>query len=172
LRNAAAAALDVAVLAGSGASGEPLGLTNTVGVGSVSGTSLAYDDVIEFQTDVGDLNAVINRGSLGWTTTPSVAAALKQRHRVASTDSPLWVGDVNAGLLDGKRAVSTLSCPADTLIYGDWSGITIFQWGEGLVIEVDPFSKFQQGVVGVRLVLPIDVLVARPSSFAIASSIT
>ena len=61
--------------------------------------------------------------------------------------------------------------PAGTAIYGDWSGVQIVEW-DGAAIEVDPFSKFTAGIVGVRLLLPCDVLTARPKAFSVASSIT
>lgn len=172
LRNAAGAALDRAVLSGSGAAGEPLGLTKVPGTHAVAGASLAYAGIVESQTDVGNGDGVVNRATLGWVTTPAVAGTLKQRYRVANTDSPLWSGDANDGTIDGKPALSTTAMAAATMAYGDWSSLLILAFAGGLQIELDPFSKFNMGIVGVRLIMPVDVVVTRPASFAVTSSIS
>ena len=168
---AAGKALDTALVAGSGASGEPTGILNTPGVGSVTGTSLAYAGIVEFQQDVADAEGVENPDALGWSTTPTVAGLLMARHKVASTASPLWEGNLSAGQVCSRPAYASKSMPAGTAIYGDWSGVQIVEW-DGAAIEVDPFSKFTAGIVGVRLLLPCDVLTARPKAFSVASSIT
>ncbi len=53
----------------------------------------------------------------------------------------------------------------------DWSSLAIIEWGTPAV-EVDPYSSFKSGVVGVRLLVLIDVIVQRLPAFSVASSIT
>ena len=71
-----AVAADAAGLVGSGASGEPTGIINTSGIGSVTGTSLDYDKALEFQSDVLGQNALISRDACGYITTTAVAKLL------------------------------------------------------------------------------------------------
>lgn len=172
LRHAAGAELDRVVIQGTGTIGEPLGIIGTPGVHPVAGASLAYAGIVESQTDVGGASGAVNRATLGWLTTPDVAGALKQRQKVASTYSPLWEGDANDGTIDSKRALSTTNAPTATMLYGDWSGVTVNGFAGGLEIALDPFTQFRQGIVGVRLLLLADVIVTRPKSFALTSSIT
>jgi HK97 family phage major capsid protein len=89
---AAATALDAAALNGSGASGEPLGIIGTPGIGSVTGTSLAYAGIVEFQQDVATAGAGHDPATCAYVAPLATASLLKQRQRVASTDSPLWRG--------------------------------------------------------------------------------
>jgi HK97 family phage major capsid protein len=173
LRAAAGAAIDAAVVAGSGANGEPLGLLNTSGIGSITGTDLDYADLIDFQAAVATGEGVRDPSRLGWVGAVDVAELLKARVRFAGTDSPLWVGDVNDGLIDGKQAFATNAVPDGALLYGDWSGITLYDWeANGLQVSLDPFSKFQSGIVGMRLLLAVDLVVTRRPAFAVATSIT
>ena len=164
-------AADLGALDGSGASGQPLGIRNTPGVGSVTGTSLSKAGINDFQTDLLDSNAVLNPSALGFVTTPAVASILNQRVAFTGTASPLWAGPLHDGQIDGIRAMSTKQVPAGTMIYGDWSELLIGEWGV-LAIEVDPFTVFQTFKIGVRAMYTIDIAVRHATSFSVAISIT
>jgi HK97 family phage major capsid protein len=105
-----AVAADAAGLVGSGASGEPTGIINTSGIGSVTGTSLDYDKALEFQSDVLGQNALISRDACGYITTTAVAKLLANRQRFTGVDSPLWQGNLAGhrgrlpGVFDGTDA--------------------------------------------------------------------
>lgn len=168
---AVAKALDEALLGGSGGSGQPLGIANTSGVGAFTGTSLNYAALVDAQQDVADGEGVENVGALGWATTPTVAGLLAQRYKVASTASPLWEGKLSAGSVCGAPAFASKSLPASTMVFGDWSGATIFEW-DSAVISVNPYADFQRGLTGIRLLLMADVLITRPKAFSVASSVS
>ncbi len=159
------------VINGTGASGEPLGVLNTSGIGTVSGTSLAYAGLIEFQQDVADANAVLNPDTLGYVTTPSVAGLLKSRQRFTGSDSPLWRGSLHTGEIEGVPAYSTKQVPAGSMIYGDWSQVVVAEWGN-LAIEVNPFADFKAGIIGIRGLWSVDIVVRHAESFSVATSIT
>jgi len=163
------AAMDLAALAGTGAAGQPLGIIGSAGVGSVTGTSIDYAKVLEFQADVAAANALT--GKLGYATTPAVAALLMGRVRFSGTASPLWEGSVNDGQVLGHRAMSSMQLPAGTMIFGDWSQLVLAFWGP-LEIAVNPFANFSAGIIGVRVMLSMDVGVRQPAAFSVASSIT
>lgn len=164
-----ALAADLAILNGSGAAGQPTGILNTAGIGSVTGTSLAYDDIVEFQTDTAAGNALF--GSSGFVTTPAVAGLLKQRVKFANTETPLWEGQLLDGTVDGYRAMASNQIPAATMLFGYFASVLVPEWGV-LGVEVNPFANFQAGIVGVRAMYSMDVGVRYPTSFSAAATIT
>jgi HK97 family phage major capsid protein/HK97 family phage prohead protease len=167
LAKAVALAADLAGLAGSGSSGQPTGIIGTSGVGSVTGTSLEYADMLEFQTDIG--NAL--SPTCGYVTTAAVAALLMARVKVASTYSPLWDGSILDANACGFRGMSSAQMTAAAMVFGDWSQLVMAEWGS-LAIEVNPFANFQAGLIGVRALYAMDVGVRVPGAFSVATSIT
>jgi HK97 family phage major capsid protein len=170
LAKTVALAVDSAALNGTGASGQPLGLLNTSGIGSVTGASIDYADMIEFQSDVAAANA-LDEQSCTYVTTPTVAGLLMARVKFASTASPIWEGNLSAGTVLGYRAISSNQVPAGTLIFGDFSAMVIAEWGT-LQIDVNPFAAFSTGIVGVRAMYSVDVGVRYPGAFSVATSVT
>jgi HK97 family phage major capsid protein/HK97 family phage prohead protease len=169
LAQVTATAVDLGVLEGSGASGQPTGISNTAGIGAVTGTTIAYAGILEFQTDVAAANVMPARG--GYATTPAVAALLMQRQRFTSTDTPLWRGNVWDGEVSGFPAMSSNQLTAASMIFGDWQEVVVGEWGV-LEVEVNPYANFQAGIIGVRAIYSMDVGVRRPFAFSRATSIT
>jgi hypothetical protein len=101
-----ALAVDNAAINGTGTAGQPTGIVTTAGIGAVTGTSLAYSGVLEFQSDVLAANALLNAGAAGYVTTPGVAALLSGRARFPNTDTPLWEGSLLDGRVAGFRAAA------------------------------------------------------------------
>lgn len=164
-----ALAVDQAVINGSGASGQPTGIINTAGIGSVSGTSIAYAGMLEFQTDVAGNNVMPVRG--GYATTAAVAALLMQRVKFTNTASPLWDGNVWDGNVCGFPGMSSAQVPSANILFGDWNEVVVGEWGV-LEIEVNPYANFQAGIVGVRAMYSVDVALRRPFAFSLATSVT
>ena len=165
-----ALAIDLAALNGSGASGQPTGLLSTAGIGSVTGTSLNYAGILEFQADIAAAN-VSDPQAIGFLTTPSVAALLMQRQAFASTDSPLWEGNMLNGTVAGVRAAASTQCPTATAICGDWAELLIGEWSF-LEIATNPYANFAGGIIGLRAMQTVDVGVRQPGAFSVATSIT
>jgi hypothetical protein len=94
-----------AVLNGSGASGQPTGIIGTSGIGGVTGASITYAGILEFQTDVAGANVVPASG--GYVTTPPIAALLMARQRFSSTDTPLWIGNIWDGAISKGGVMQT-----------------------------------------------------------------
>lgn len=163
-----ALALDSAAISGSGASGQPTGITATAGIGSVTGTSIAYAGIVEFQTDVAGGNALVE--NCAYLTTPAVAGLLMQRQRFTSTDTPLWTGSVLDGLVAGFRATSSTQVPAANMIFGDFAQVIMASWGV-LEIETNPYAGFTAGIIGVRAWATVDVGIRQAGAFSLATSI-
>lgn len=170
LSRAAGTAIDKAALAGSGASGEPLGIVHTPGIGAFTGGTLNRSALTNAQLDVADANATTS-GQVGFVTTPTIANTLANRADTIESTSPVWRGPLHEGLVIGTRALSTRNCPASTMIYGDWSNLSVVSWGAPEV-AIDPFTKFNQGTVAIRLLLQVDIAVTRAAGFTVATSVS
>lgn len=164
-----ALAIDAAAISGSGGSGQPQGIIGTAGVGSVTGTSIDYAKVIEFQTDIAASNALTE--NCAYLATPIVASLLAQRQRFTSTDTPLWQGNILDGTVCGFRATSSLQVPTGDLLFGDFSQVIIADWG---VIELatNPYANFAAGITGVRAWATVDIGVRQGGAFSLATSVT
>jgi HK97 family phage major capsid protein/HK97 family phage prohead protease len=154
---------------GSGVSGQPLGILQTSGIGSVTGTSLDYADIIEFMTDCAAANALW--AAAGYVTTPVVAGLLMARVKYSNTASPIWEGMLQDGTINNYRAMATNNVPTASMLFGDYSKTVIGEWGV-LEIEVNPYANFQAGIIGIRAMASIDVAVRYPVAYSAASSIT
>lgn len=164
-----ALAIDAAALQGTGTGGQPTGIASTAGIGSVSGTSLAYAGIVEFQTDVAAGNALTANSA--FVTTPAVAGLLMQRQRFASTDTPLWTGTVLDGVMGGYRAAATTQATAASMIFGDFSNVVIGQWGF-LEIALNPYANFAAAITGIRAIQTVDVAIRQAAAFSRAATIT
>ena len=170
LAQVVAIAVDLAALEGSGAGGQPTGISQTAGIGSVSGTSLAAAGVLEFQSDIATGN--IMPMSFGYVTTPAVAALLMVRPELPTTGTTrLWTGNLWDGNLFGFPAMATNQVTAATMVAGDWSKLVVAEWGT-LSVEVNPYANFQAGIVGVRAIYSLDIGVRIPVAFSRATTIT
>jgi HK97 family phage major capsid protein len=160
-------AIDQAVINGSGADGEPLGLLGTSGIGSQSGTSLAHSGVVAMKAAVSAANAP--DADISYIGTPAVRALLETREK-GSGNGHIWSADRVA---DRPAHVSTTVPPA-TMICGAFSQIYCGFWGAGLEVEIDPRDPvlFKSGVIRARLIASLDVAVLHPSAFSAATSIT
>lgn len=170
LAQVVAIAADLGALEGSGAAGQPTGISGTAGIGSVTGTSLAAAGIIEFQADVASANVTPQRG--GYVTTPAVAALLMARPELPTTGiERLWKGNIWDGSLFNFPAMTSNQLTAATMVFGDWQELVIGEWGV-LEVEVNPYANFQAGIIGVRAMYSLDVGVRRPFAFSRATTIT
>ena len=150
-------AIDAAILAGSGANGEPLGLLETDGVtetsGAVSQTTILDGIKALADADVAD-------EAIKFLSTPSLRRILQGRAVAASLEKMIWDGG-----LDQYPAYVSTACPAATIFGGDWSQVLLAIWGSGVEIVVDPFSGFRSNVVAFRAMVSTDVIVKKPGAF-------
>jgi HK97 family phage major capsid protein/HK97 family phage prohead protease len=164
-----ALAIDLAALEGTGASGQPTGISATAGIGSVTGTTIAYAGIVEFQTDVAAGNALAPNSA--YLTTPAVAGLLAQRQRFASTDTPLWQGSILEGQMGGFLATTTTQMTAASMMFGDFSQVVIGEWGM-FEIALNPYASFAAGITGIRAMQSVDIGIRQAAAFSRATTIT
>jgi HK97 family phage major capsid protein len=172
LAKVVATAVDLAAIAGTGTE-QPTGIINTGSIGGFSGTGLDAVACLNAQADVAAANAL--SGSLGYVTTPAVAALLMARPELPTTGtSRLWQGNMQEGSILGFRAMSSAQVPTADMIFGDWSQLVIGEWG---VLELATSNSantadFHKGITTIRAFLTVDVGVRHAGAFSLATSIT
>jgi HK97 family phage major capsid protein len=174
-----AIALDLAAIAGTGASNQPTGvLTNTsVGVytlGAQGGTA-SYTMAVGLEFTVENANA--NIGSLGYLTTPGIKATLKTVAQLTNTSGiPVWTGGPE-GIVNGYPAYSSKQVPNNltkgtqttvchAVLFGVWSQLYIGEWG-ALEIITDPYRLKKQGMIELTSFQMADIMLRYPEAFAV-----
>ncbi len=160
-------AIDQAVLNGSGANGEPLGLLNTTGINTETGTNLAQAGVVSMKRKVSDANAMDE--DISFIGTPTVRELLEKRER-ASGSGYIWDNDRVAS----RPAYVTTDMPTATMVCGAWPHIYLGIWGSGFVVEINPYDStgFKTGTIQARILISMDIAVLNRDAFCKATSIT
>lgn len=148
LMSALGAACQQVAIAGTGADGQPVGIINTVGIGSVAGGTNGLAPTNAHLCSLEHLvtgTAKADRGKCAWITSPYVRRKLRQTFINGTGSDPIW-DQADAYSLFGHPAGVTPSCP-DTLTKGSASGVCsaiIFGsmdclilgfWGSGVSVE-------------------------------------
>jgi hypothetical protein len=165
---AAIQGVDTAALTGVGGVGLPLGLLNSAGIGSQSGT--AYSHANSWTTRATLANANVDDTAIAWLGSTAVRTVLAARERAASNGF-IWEADQ----ITGRAANVSSIVPAGTLIAGDWNQLVYAFFGSGFQIDVTPFasaSDFQVGNMALRLMVSVDILLMHPAAFVSITGIT
>lgn len=160
--------VDYLVLNGQGAMSEPLGIMNTVGIGSVIyGGAASWPQILASESNLGSSNADIGR--LGWAVSPSTRNRWKQIPRIAGSTTPIFVmADDQA--VNGYPSVSTNQLSGThQSVFGNWSDVWILVWGDGIDFVVDRFTQSPAGKVIVTAHLWFNILVRHPQSFCVSA---
>ena len=191
-------AIDLGILNGSGSSGQPTGIMQTSGIGSVAmgtnGGAVTLEKVVDLEAAVMTVNGAVNANSVAYLTNYKVLAALKKIRAGGSTtgDGPFLFNTDAAGLgrgptpgvLNGyalaasNQVPSTLtkgssSAVCSALLMGDFSQAMVGFWGNGLEITIgEDKDDFSKALTSVRGIVTYDVAVRDPKSFAAILDIT
>lgn len=158
---------DEAIFAGTGASGQPTGITLMPGIGTQSGTSLAHAGILAMRQAV--LAAGGREDRLRWVGTPTVQQTLGARERAAGGGRFLW----DDGVILGRPAHATSTAPAGMLCVGDFSQAVLGIFGPPAIrLEVNPYQDFKAGIMAVRVVLSVDLAIPNPAAFTVAATVS
>lgn len=180
-----ALALDLAAIAGTGASNQPTGILNTTGIGDVAcgdpdGAAPVWADIIALETEVAVDNADI--GALAYLTNAKARGKLKTTEKAANTAQFIYENGIEPGfgLMNGYRAAASNQVPSDltkgigtalsAIIFGNWNDLVMGLWGT-IDILVDPFSGSTSGTVRVVALQDADIGVRHAESFAAAQDV-
>ncbi|CUA98225.1 phage major capsid protein [Thiomonas bhubaneswarensis] len=191
-----AAAIDLAAIKGTGAAGQPLGILNQAGIGSVAGgtdgAAITYDHLIELAGVVAVANA--DGPAQGYLLNPqTITALLKLKTTQGAYLVPVGasngetVAPAGGGFAPGsdRPAFTALGFPVaassnvpsdltkgagtnlSAAIFGNWADLLIGEWG---VLEVLPNAyasgAYEAGAVQIRAMQTIDIAVRHAQSFA------
>ena len=169
-----AAALDAAIFAGSGSSGQPTGVLNASGTNSIAaatnGGPATYALLVQMETEVGIDNGLLDN-TLAYVSNAKVQGKLKTIPQIAGY--PYYL--MNDGKVNGYPFYMTNAIPSNmeqgtsgevcsAALFGPWSQVLVGGWG-GLQFIVDPYSAKASGVLEISAMAYHDVLVRHPEAF-------
>ncbi len=180
-----ALAIDLACISGTGASGQPTGILNKAGIGSVAlgtnGGALTIDALIALETALTTAN--VDENNLAYMTNAKQVGALKTLKD--TTGRYLWTqypgifgqrtptpGEINGyPVARSNQVTSTLTKGTGTnlsaVIFANWSDLIIGEWG---VLEIlpNPYGAgFNSGSIDIRALQSVDINMRHPQSFAV-----
>jgi HK97 family phage major capsid protein len=157
--------LDRAAIYGTGSSNQPLGLTNTTGIGSQTITTYGtFEEYIGMETDVASANA--DAGSLRYIINAAARGALKS---TAKSSSAVAAGFVfEDGEINGYPVIVSNQLANNDALFGDFSMMIMGMWS-GLDLTVDPYAGATAGTVRVIALQDVDVAVKQPGAFCLGT---
>ena len=174
-----AVALDAAIFAGSGSSGQPTGVlsasgVNTITIDASNGGPLTHNLLVQMETEVGIDNGLLD-DTLAYVSNAKVQGKLKTIPQIAGY--PYYL--MNDGKVNGYPFYMSNAIPSNlgtgtsfsAAIFGNWSEVLVGSWG-GMQLIVDPFSAKQNGVLEISAAAYHDVLVRTPEAFCKIVDIT
>lgn len=165
LRAAAGEILDQGAVVGSGAGGQPTGILNTSGIGTVTfGGAATWPKVLEFEAAVARLNAdSADGGTMGFLASAATREKWRAKERAAGSGF-LW----DAGTVADRPALCSEHLAAtNRVVYGRWSELLLAVWA--LEVLGDVFTASLTGHVRFACNLICGVAVRRPQSFAVST---
>ena len=175
-----AAALDAAIFAGSGSSGQPTGVLgragNTVSIDGTGGP-ITYAKLVEMEQMVGEDNGLLDE-TLAYVSNAKVMGKLKTIPQVAGY--PWYL--LNEGKVNGYPFFMSNALPSNltkstgsnlsAAIFGPFSQVICGTWGGGLQFIIDPYTAKASGVLEVTAIAYHDVAVRHADAFAKIVDIT
>ena len=156
-------AIDLAAINGLGAAGQPRGILNTTGIGSVSWATdnePLFSEIVDIETEVAKDNALMQ--SLAYLTNATLRGYMKKT--VKEAGQALYIWESGETPLNGYPAEVSEQVPTGTALFGNWADLLIGNWA-GLDVLVDPYTGSAAGTVRVRVLQEVDVAVRHPESF-------
>ena len=189
--------VDLAILNGSGSSGQPTGIMQTSGIGSVAGgtngAAITLENIIKLEEQV----LIDNAGgdNMAYVTNAKVLSAMKQLRAggsAAGNGSFLWNTDLSGigrgatpGVVNGYPVGVTNQVPSNltkgstsgecsAVVFGDYSQALVGFWGNGMELAVSDSDNtdFQKALTSVRAITTLDVAVRQASAFAAILDVT
>tara|TARA_R100000655_G_scaffold19415_2_gene40534 strand:+ start:420 stop:2357 length:1938 start_codon:yes stop_codon:yes gene_type:complete len=190
-------AVDLGILNGSGSSGQPTGIMQTSGIGSVAigtnGGAITIESLVDLEEQVLIDNGNVS-DSLAYITNAKVLAELKKLRAGGSASgdgSFLWNTDPASigrggtpGSVNGYPLAVTNQVPSNltkgsssgvcsAVVFGDFSQASVGFWGSGLEITVGEESDdFAKALTSIRGIITYDVAVRHAESFAACLDLT
>jgi len=164
LTTQAAIKRDYLALYGNGAAGQPVGVKNATGVGTVTFSAAAtYAKVVEMESTVETANALL--GNMGYITSPSAKGKWKTKSVDAGSGVFIWAPD---NTVAGYRAFASAQIADHLAFFGNWADLLLCSWA-GLEVTVDVYTRADYGQVRIILEQHVDNVIRHPGSFVVST---
>ena len=181
-------AMDLGILDGAGAGGEPTGIMNTAGISSVTMQTLAAGAVgigaapsigsmLEFVSDLDAANAPT--GTRGWALHPLMVSELRQMEVDGAGKSvPLTAVNTSEGFNEfflgfPFRVTTSMTAPTagpastKSALFGNWDDVMVARWGGLRLLAYDTSDDaFSKDQTHIRATMRCDVALRHPESFS------
>ena len=174
LAGAIAAAVDAAIIQGSGTAGQPTGLLNDALLPTpitFAGANPTFAEIVQMETTVDTADNLVG-SALGYVAHPGLAGGMKTTDKGTDTGSFLWEGYPGRpgfGMVNGYPALSSSSCGSGNMVFGNWAEMYICFW-LNLDLTIDPYTQAKSGIVEVTAQVEVDLGARRPKSFIVGQS--
>jgi HK97 family phage major capsid protein len=126
----------------------------------VTGTSIAYADIVDLEASIGGLNI----GAGAYVMRPETKGFLKKTIALGTTAGPAIWSDDNT--VNGYPAYGVPAAKVERVYFGDWSYACIGQWGSPVEFIVDPYTKAASGQIIVTASALVDSGVMNKRAFS------
>lgn len=151
--------LDRTAVYGTGSANQPLGLTNTTGIGSQTITNYgSFVEYIGMETDVAVANA--DAGSMRYIINAAARGALKSTSIVGTEPRFVYENDE----INGYPVIVSNQLQSNDVLFGDFSQFVVGMWS-GLDLTVDPYAGATAGTVRIIALQDVDYAVRQPGAF-------
>jgi HK97 family phage major capsid protein len=172
---------DRVIIQGSGLNGEPVGITNTTGVGAdiTFGGAATWQDIVDFEYYLE--NANVRSGQMAFLTTPLTKSRLRATLKVASSTFPIYLWEqargeyppINGsmgGIMGESPAYATKNAPSsNVVIFGVFNNnVTKARWA-GFDLVVDPYTGAGSETIKTYVNQWIDVAIRYPQAFEVST---
>ena len=176
--------MDYTIGYGTGSNGQPLGIINNTGLGSVTfaggaskkfpasvggdgSTDLKCGDwgeYVDLETAIAVNNLDVS--SMRYVMNSVMRGALKQTLRASAAGSDYIMTD--AGEVNGYSTVISNQMQTNDVLFGNFADCVVGMWS-GLDVVVDPYTQSASGQVILTVHQDFDVALRRPQSFALGT---
>jgi HK97 family phage major capsid protein len=175
-----AAAVDLAGLAGTGATGQPEGIlvNSSVSEEALAGGAVTWADVLNMIAAV--LGADVRGGKFGWTFNAFVQAYLRKTVKESGgefyiMEDPNSLAGYPVQITSQMDGANISPAVSGKMLFGDFSQVILAFWGDGGAdILINPYEStaYAAGNVLMRAFIDADVLIRHPEGFCKAEGIT
>ena len=155
--------IDLAALYGTGASGQPQGISTATGVNLPTdfvAVTPTFLEIIAMESAVATDNALM--GALGYIIDATMRGSLKGTLKAAN--SGMFVYEADNTMNGYKTAITNQIATSGDAFFGNWSDMLIGAWG-GLDLLIDPYTNSLSGTVRVVAHQSVDVAIRHGESF-------
>lgn len=166
LATALAQAIDLAGYYGSGSANQPLGLSNTSGINSVTfgAANPTFAELVQMETEIAADNA--DAGAMAYVFNARMRGHMKTTPKFATGTADQGLIWEPGNTVNGYRTEVTNQIANGDVFFGNFADFLIGMWG-GLDVTVDPYTHSARGRIRIVMMQDVDMAIRRAASFTV-----